>query len=285
MPELRYTRDARSVLAAARTSAVELKKPYIGTEHVLLGLLEKAPALFPGEAAVEDLMDRARALGGPPMCEPESRFGETLPYTSLTKEVFKAAQLDASERGASAVDTSHLLAALVLDKGIAGKILKQSGFQWDWTASKASSTDRRDAVLELVQVDDESEMPYYEQIVVRIKEAVAAGDLRPGDRLPSVRALADHLELAPGTVARAFALLEQESVVETAGPRGTTIALPKRAHRQSSENRIGELAGLLRPVVVSAFHLGGSAEELFEALRIAVAGVFEDPIGFEKNSA
>ena len=48
MPDMRFTRDVRSALAAARECATELKHTYIGTEHVLLGLLRKAPALFPG---------------------------------------------------------------------------------------------------------------------------------------------------------------------------------------------------------------------------------------------
>jgi DNA-binding transcriptional regulator YhcF (GntR family) len=285
MAEMRFTRDAKLALAAASDCARELNHTYISTEHLLLALLKKAPALFPGETAVEDIEDRVHAQVGPPTRKPESHFAEKLAYTSLAKNALKTAHLEASKCGAPATDTGHLLAALVSDKGRAGEILRQSGFQWDWARKTAATADRRDVVLELMQIDDESEIPYYEQIVARIKEAVAAGDLHPGDRLPSVRALADHLELAPGTVARAFALLEQDSVVETAGPRGTTIAFPPPGRSHSSEDRIGELAGLLRPVVVSAFHLGGTAEELFEALRIAVAGVFDDPLGFEKNSA
>jgi DNA-binding transcriptional regulator YhcF (GntR family) len=277
MTDLRFNRAAKFSLAAASDCAKDLKLTYVGTEHLLLGLLKTAPELFPGDSAVEDLEDRVYARVGLPTRRKGTRSAEKLPYTSLAKKVFKSAQGVARQSRAASVDAMHLLSALVADKGIAGEILTQSGFQWDWAGKTTTDGRSRDAALELVRIDDESELPYYEQIVAQIKEAVAAGDLNPGDRLPSVRSLADHLELAPGTVARAFAFLEREGVVETSGPRGTTVAFPQR-RRAGTEDRIAELAGLLRPVVVSAFHLGGTADELFEALQIAVAGVFDDPV-------
>jgi GntR family transcriptional regulator len=278
MTDIRFTSAAKHTLRAATDCAQELNLTYVGTEHLLLGLLKTAPALFPGERAIDDLQDRIYQRVGAPTGR---RSGQRLPFTSLVKNVLSSAQEQAAVSGAGSVDVGHILQALVWDKGLAGDVLRQSGFHWGWDSRQGSDTVAADAALRLVHIDDQSELPYYEQIVVQIREAVAAGELNPGDRLPSVRSLADHLELAPGTVARAFAQLEHEGVVETAGPKGTTVAFPEHKRAGSSENRIAELAGLLRPVVVSAFHLGGTAEELFEAMRIAVAGVFDDPLSHE----
>jgi hypothetical protein len=61
------------------------------------------------------------------------------------------------------------------------------------------------------------------------------------------------------------------------GSVATTVVADPRASRESeTEERVDELVKLLRPVVVSAFHLGGTVEDLMEALRIAIHGVFVD---------
>lgn len=63
----------------------------------------------------------------------------------------------------------------------------------------------------------------YEQIRTQIVAAVRTGALLPGARLPTVRALAEDLGLAPNTVARAYRELEQAGVVKTLGRRGTFV--------------------------------------------------------------
>lgn len=60
----------------------------------------------------------------------------------------------------------------------------------------------------------------------RIAEQAAAGILRPGTRLPTVRALAAELGLAAGTVARAYKELEADGVLETRGRNGTVVRTP-----------------------------------------------------------
>jgi DNA-binding transcriptional regulator YhcF (GntR family) len=63
----------------------------------------------------------------------------------------------------------------------------------------------------------------YEQIRTQIAGQVASGRLRPGTRLPTVRALAETLGLAPNTVARAYRELEHSGVVSTRGRNGTVV--------------------------------------------------------------
>lgn len=72
--------------------------------------------------------------------------------------------------------------------------------------------------------DPASDRPPYEQLRVQIARRAASGELAPGTRLPTVRALAAELHLAANTVARAYRELESDGVVVTEGRRGTSIA-------------------------------------------------------------
>ncbi|MFJ2782161.1 MULTISPECIES: GntR family transcriptional regulator [unclassified Kitasatospora] len=86
-----------------------------------------------------------------------------------------------------------------------------------------------------LSVDPAAATPPFEQIRVQIAEQARTGELPTGLRLPTVRALAEELGLAPGTVARAYRELEADGVVETHGRRGTLIAAAgDTAHRLAS---------------------------------------------------
>ncbi|MEV0531488.1 GntR family transcriptional regulator [Kitasatospora sp. NPDC050463] len=83
-----------------------------------------------------------------------------------------------------------------------------------------------------LSVDPAAATPPYEQIREQIAEQARTGELPTGLRLPTVRALAERLGLAAGTVARAYRELEADGVVETHGRRGTLIAATgDTAHR------------------------------------------------------
>ncbi|MFG3049719.1 GntR family transcriptional regulator [Kitasatospora sp. NPDC048239] len=83
-----------------------------------------------------------------------------------------------------------------------------------------------------LSVDPAAATPPYEQIREQIAEQARSGGLPTGLRLPTVRALAEQLGLAAGTVARAYRELEADGVVETHGRRGTLIAATgDTAHR------------------------------------------------------
>lgn len=75
-----------------------------------------------------------------------------------------------------------------------------------------------------VEIDLRSPVPPFEQIRARIADLVAAGELPAGTRLPSVRALAGDLGIAPNTVVRAYRALEAAGVVRTARGKGTVVA-------------------------------------------------------------
>ena len=75
----------------------------------------------------------------------------------------------------------------------------------------------------MITVDHTSSTPPYEQIRAGISEQVRTKKLTPGDRLPTVRKLAEDLGVAVNTAARAYRELEQAGVIETRGRAGTFV--------------------------------------------------------------
>lgn len=65
--------------------------------------------------------------------------------------------------------------------------------------------------------------PIYRQIVEQVKAAIAAGKLRPGDKLPTHRDLARELVVAPLTIKKAYDLLQSEGFIVQAQGRGTFV--------------------------------------------------------------
>src|SRR6266498_2196830 len=70
--------------------------------------------------------------------------------------------------------------------------------------------------------------PIYRQIVDQVRLGVATGALAPGGALPSVRGLAERLGINPNTVARAYADLVRDGVLESHQSRGVLVAHKKR---------------------------------------------------------
>jgi len=76
----------------------------------------------------------------------------------------------------------------------------------------------------IFQVDVDDEAPTYLQIERRVRVAVASGLLKPGDSLPSVRAVARQLGISPNTVGGAYADLSREGVIVGRAGGGSAIA-------------------------------------------------------------
>ncbi|MFE5310832.1 GntR family transcriptional regulator [Isoptericola sp. NPDC056578] len=77
-----------------------------------------------------------------------------------------------------------------------------------------------------VRIDIASTVPHYEQLRAQIAALVTAGDLADGQRLPTVRALANDLGIAPGTVARTYRDLEAAGMVTSKRRVGTLVTAP-----------------------------------------------------------
>ncbi|MDP7619791.1 MAG: GntR family transcriptional regulator, partial [Dehalococcoidia bacterium] len=76
--------------------------------------------------------------------------------------------------------------------------------------------------MEIV-IDIDDSVPLFAQLMDQIKRAVLSDELSSGDPLPSIRQLANDLDLNNKTVAKAYRLLERDSVIQTKGYRGTFV--------------------------------------------------------------
>jgi DNA-binding transcriptional regulator YhcF (GntR family) len=95
-------------------------------------------------------------------------------------------------------------------------------------------------------VDPSSDRPPFEQLRSQIARRSASGDLPPGTRLPTVRALAADLGLAVNTVAKAYRALEQDGVIVTDGRRGTFVASAPAAGTADAEQAAAAYAATAR---------------------------------------
>lgn len=114
------------------------------------------------------------------------------------------------------------------------------------------------------QIDPRSPTPLYAQIAARIRVAIAAAELRPGDALPSVRQLAARLRVNPATVVQAYRELETEGFVEMRQGAGTFVRDVQSDKRASERAR--QAIALVRRMVAEASRLGLSTNEIVAAV-------------------
>ncbi len=117
----------------------------------------------------------------------------------------------------------------------------------------------------LIVLDPHSGKPVFRQIVDQVRYQVAGGLAQPGDELPSTRQLAADLGLNPMTVSRAYALLEQEGVVERRPGLSLIVRAPSGEEQRT--RRRAELARILASGASAARQMGLSVEESLEVFR------------------
>ncbi len=115
------------------------------------------------------------------------------------------------------------------------------------------------------QIDAQAGMPVYRQVLDQIKYYVASGILKPGDRLPSIRELAQTLAVNPTTVVRVYADLEHEGVIEMQQGRGAFVTA--RSFRMTSGQRERKIRELARRLVVEAAQMGAPASQVLRAVQ------------------
>lgn len=124
--------------------------------------------------------------------------------------------------------------------------------------------------------------PPYDQVRREIIEQIRSGELKPGDKLPAIRVLAGDLGLAPGTVARAYKLLEEAQIVLTRRGAGTTVAPGAVAEarrlaatdRRESGGPVADagLVSLFAGPIAAARARGARDVEILASVRAALAG-------------
>ncbi len=120
------------------------------------------------------------------------------------------------------------------------------------------------------QIDARSPTPLYDQIATRIRVAVAAREVQPGDALPSVRQLAKQLRVNPATVVQAYRELEKDGFVEMRQGAGTFIREVGSSSRK--QVRADQALRLVRSLIKEATRLGLEGKEIAAALRQELEG-------------
>src|SRR6516162_9540570 len=99
-------------------------------------------------------------------------------------------------------------------------------------------------------IDPSNGLAIYEQVVRQVVFAVAAGALKSGDLVPSVRELARELAINPNTVARAYRQLQDDGVLQSV--RGTGLAVAEGANGRCEEQRLALLRNRVQQVLIEA---------------------------------
>jgi GntR family transcriptional regulator/MocR family aminotransferase len=99
-----------------------------------------------------------------------------------------------------------------------------------------------------IEIDRHQQLPIYLQICERFRTAIAAGHLRPGDRVPALRSLATQLNTARGTVELAYTILVDEGYLQMRGAAGTFVSpsLPASVMRASHAQGVQDPHGRQR---------------------------------------
>jgi GntR family transcriptional regulator len=118
-----------------------------------------------------------------------------------------------------------------------------------------------------LQIDHDNPAPIYAQLERGVRTAVAAGWLEPGDQLPTVRQLAVMLSINANTVARAYAALEREGVVETQRGVGTFVRQSAEISGGKSQLLARELQDRAARFIADMSGLGFSATDVIGHLQ------------------
>ena len=107
--------------------------------------------------------------------------------------------------------------------------------------------------------------PMYKQVTDQIKDAIAIGDLKPNDRLPSVRELSEALKVSAITIKRAYFDLETEGYILTRAGLGSFVAEVSRDALRS--RKLDELRAEMTRIVRTAVRFGITREDIVALTR------------------
>lgn len=119
-----------------------------------------------------------------------------------------------------------------------------------------------------MKIDPGSHIPIYLQIAQGIRAAVAAGVYRPGEALPSLRALALDVQVNPNTVQRAYDALEREGLVYSR--RGMGLFVAKRGTASAQTRAQSGVRRAFDEAIRAGQAAGMTAEQLREIFEAAI---------------
>ena len=117
----------------------------------------------------------------------------------------------------------------------------------------------------MLQINFRSGKPVYLQLVDQIKSAAASGAIRPGEPLPTIRPLAEQLRVNRNTVAKAYAELENQGVIQTLPGKGCFLQANSTPFKQEVRRQL--LIDEIDQAVVQAHHLQVGRGEFLQLTR------------------
>ena len=120
----------------------------------------------------------------------------------------------------------------------------------------------------IIKIDEYSDVPIYMQIRNQIVMGISSGELKPGEQLPTVRALALEIGINTMTVSKTYQLLKQEGYIMTDRKNGARIRTEIKKEATVSDANKTEL----KRIVSEAFISGVTKQELFDLIELYWGG-------------
>ena len=252
-----FTERVRKVLSMAREEAARLRHEYVGTEHILLGLIREgegvaAAVLQNLSVDLEEIQQRIEETVK--QGKASQATGPDLPYTSRAKKVLELAMSEARELGHSYVGTEHLLIALLEpEAGGASRLLRDAGLTADGVNAAITRivgtpgilTDEEAAALSAIGIDigavraklEESFGP--DALLAAHRRGVVHANLKPSNVFVTSDGHAKLLELGA-----AGAAAPESAVVGPVDSRTTSVtpvpAIPPDAAGEFRRAHVGQ---------------------------------------------
>jgi GntR family transcriptional regulator len=122
------------------------------------------------------------------------------------------------------------------------------------------------ALGKFIRIDPGNGMPVYRQVMHQIKQAVASGTLKSDDQLPTIKELAQAIQINPNTIAKAYHELEHEGVIYKHQGRGSFVARTEKSSVGIKERKETAAKAATR-FWIEVFPLQLKADEVLEALK------------------
>ena len=128
----------------------------------------------------------------------------------------------------------------------------------------------------MINLDLKSRVPIYEQLVDKVKQLIIQGVIKPDEKLPSVRSLAQELTINPNTIQKAYRELEREGYIYSLPGKGSFVG---QVTEQENSRRINSLIHDFEQVASELLYLGAPKGKLIKILE-----QLEDERGKEDES-
>ncbi len=114
-------------------------------------------------------------------------------------------------------------------------------------------------------INPSSSQPIYEQVIAQVKENILRGALREGEKLPSVRELAEITRVNPNTISKAYKILEQDHIIVTLRGRGTYVN--QDLDIKTDTTAVKDIEHKLKNIIIELHYLGLNEEAVIESIK------------------